>query len=181
MKMTKAPLYLFAFLGVMVCCIIASVIIALKNPVYEDDSYFASKKQVDEEINAILQEQNQFLKTCELYLAIDEPASFLSASKLIPPYLQSSTYSHALRIDSQMKHRLFLAIKGEAPRDLSIQLYLERINSSDARISLGDIEPQSPKILPHLSLGRYKAIFEVSYSREEKKRKVFFEKEIFVI
>lgn len=182
MKKTKAPFYLFGFLGLMVCCIIASVAIAVKNPVNEDDSYFSSKRQIDEEINSIIQEQNWFLARCELYLGLDEPTKFSSQSKLIPPYLQSPTYSPILRLSSKESHHLFLGLKGEMPKDLAIFLYLERINSSASKIPLGKISPhQTPIALPHLESGRYKAIFEVNYSKNAEEKRIFFERELFVL
>lgn len=181
MKKTKAPLFLFGFLGLMVCCIIASVIIALKNPVYEDDSYFSSKKQIDEEINSIIQEQNWFLSNCDLYLGIDGNAKFIPSSKLTPPYLQSPTYSPISRLSSKEPHRIFLGLKGKEPQDLSILFYLEKINSSQSRILLGEISPyQVPIELPDLQIGRYKAIFEVNYLRNAEQKRIFFEREIFV-
>lgn len=182
MKKTRAPLFLFGFLGLMVCCIIASVAIAVKNPINEDHSYFSSKKQIDEEINSIIQEQNWFLSGCELYLGVDEPANFSSQSRLIPPYFQSPTYSYVLRLSSKEEHRLFLGLKGKEPKDLSIFLYLERINASEPKISLGAIDPhQVPKTLPHLESGRYKAIFEVNYLRNAEAKRIFFEREIFIL
>lgn len=181
MRKTKAPLYLFGFLGLMVCCIIVSVAIAVKNPVNEDDSYFSSKKLIDEQINSIIQEQNWFLARCELYLGIDEPARFLSQFKLIPPYLQSPTYAYTSRLSSKEAHHLFLGLKGEEPRELAIFLYLERINSSAPKILLGKIDPhQVPTTLPYLEVGRYKAVFEVQYLRNEEQKRIFFEREIFI-
>lgn len=181
MKKTRAPLFLFGFLGLMVCCIIASVAIAVKNPVNEDDSYFSSKKHIDEEINSIIQEQNWFLSSCELYLNADEPAKFLSSFKLTPPYLQSPTYSPILRLSSKETHHLFLGLKGKEPKDLVISLYLEKINSSMPKILLGRIDPhQAPIVLPHLKSGRYKAIFEVHYLRNAEEKRIFFEREIFI-
>lgn len=181
MKKTQAPLLLFGFLGLMVCCIVASVVIALKNPVYEDDSYFSSKKQIDEEINLIIQEQNWFLSNCELYLGVDGDAEFVASSKLIPPYLKSSTYSPISKLSSKESHRLFLGLKGKEPQDLSILLYLEKINSSQSRILLGKISPyQVPIRLPELEMGRYKLIFEVNYLRNAGQKRIFFEREIFI-
>lgn len=181
MKKTKAPLYLFGFLGLMVCCIIASVAIAVKNPINEDDSYFSSKKLIDEQINSIIQEQNWFLARCGLYLGIDEPAKFLSQFKLIPPYLQSPTRTYISRLSSKETHHLFLGLEGEEPKDLAIFLYLEKINSSAPKILLGKIDPHQASIrLPLLEAGRYKAVFEVQYSRNEEQRRIFFERELFI-
>lgn len=180
MNKKGSPLALFVFLAVMVCFIVASVVISLKNPVYEDQSYFSSKRQVDEQINAILQEQNWFLANCDLYLGVDEPASFQSKSKLIPPYLHSPTYSIVSRIPKGT-HRLFLGLQGKAPDGLNVLLYVEKINAPHSKALVGQMAINGDSILlPDLDIGRYKAIFEVSYLRDAEQKRIFFEREIFV-
>lgn len=176
---TKAPLLLFGFLGVMVFCIIASVMLAIKNPVKEDDSYFSSKRQIDEEINLILKEQKEFSKLGNFYLGCDHFPRLIKQNELRFPYLQKR--DDVLKLKSSKQQHLFLAFEGRKPNDLSISLYLEKINSFDPKISLGKIDIGIPKSLPKLNAGRYKAIFEVTYLREGEKRRIFFEKELFAL
>ena len=177
MMNTKAPLLLFSFLGVMVFCIVISVVIAIKNPIKEDNSYFSSKKQIDTDINLIIKEQREFSKLGALYLGCDETPRLIKENKLKFPYLQKR--DDVLKLKSLGEHRLFLVWKGQKIEKLTIALYLEKINSN-FKIALGEISSEMPKALPKLDAGRYKAIFDTAYLREGEMRRVFFEKELFI-
>ncbi|WP_027327190.1 hypothetical protein [Helicobacter pametensis] len=179
MRKTKAPFYLFGFMSVVVCCIIASVVIALKNPAIEDHSYFVSKKHIDSEINTLIREQNWFLKHHEITLrVIGEQEQSL---KLIPPYLQKNTQKF-FEIQSGKPYALSLLINGSKLKDLDAHLYLESVNTAKPTQDLGAFAQKSLStqiLIPHK--GRYKAVVVINYQRENETKKLFFERELFVL
>ncbi|MCE3047059.1 hypothetical protein [Helicobacter kayseriensis] len=178
MKNTKAPLLLFGFLGILVCCIVISIVIALKNPAIDDDSYFSSKKQVDYEINAILKEQRWFLKNCQIYLDFENEKN--ARLELLPPYFQTKTRD-AVKIEKAKEYNLRLITQGQLPDQFQAHLYLERINYQQPRIDLGDFSQSDSKKLMIEHKGRYKTLLVVTYERNKEMKKIFFEGEIFAL
>lgn len=178
MKKNYYPLAIFGFLALMVCCIVASVILATKDPALEDTSYFSQKKIVDGQINEIIQKHNTFLKKCRFYLDIHQSALPNEAHQVLPPYLIKADH---LVIQVPLSSILYLKPSCKNAKEFSIALFLEKINSNQERKALGVMKWEkgefiSPKITS-LNAGRYKAIFEVKDSNEET---FFFEKEIFI-
>lgn len=177
MKNTRAPLLLFGFLGILVCCIVISIVIALKNPVIDDDSYFSSKKQVDYKINAILKEQRWFLENHKLYLDFGNQRN--ARLELLPPYFQTKIRD-AIKIEKSKEYDLELVSQGKLPDQFQAHLYLERINYPQPRIDLGDFSQSDSKKLMIEHKGRYKTLLVVTYERNKETKKIFFEGEIFV-
>lgn len=187
MKRNFWPLGIFSFLGVMVFLIIVSIYIALKNPEQEDDSYFSSKKEIDSNINQIIKDQNHFLKKYQLYLGINKFPQVNGYAKLFPPYLAQAKAQaqQTLYLDSQKDNHLYVKALCQEPKDLSIFLYMEKINARQEKIRIGEMLYENgyfaSSAFSHLKKGRYKAIFEVSYQEDGKKKKIFFEREVFAI
>lgn len=187
MKKNYWPLGIFAFLGVMVCSIILSVYIALKNPAQEDDTYFSSKKEIDSNINQIIKDQNRFSKEYQLYLGINKFPQVNGYAKLFPPYLAQakSQTQQTLYLDATKDNHLYVKALCKEPQDLSISLYMEKINAKQEKIELGEMHYENgyfaSNSFSNLQKGRYKAIFEVSYQEDGKKKKIFFEREVFAI
>lgn len=174
---TKAPFYLFCFLGIIVCCIVISVVFAIKNPAKEDTSYLSSKKWVDQEINQMIRDYREFSKKGILYLRLDQAISS-EHYRLTPPYLQDR--NQTLELSLQKKNKFYLAFGGEIPDDFVALLYLERINSSEEIQSLGKIDLGIAKPIPNLQAGRYKAIFEIFYKENNLKKRMIVEKEFII-
>lgn len=187
MKKNYWPLGIFVFLGVMVCMIIASVVIAIKHPTKEDDTYFSSKREVDSNINQIIKDQNRFSKEYQLYLGINKFPQVNGYAKLFPPYLAKakSQTQQSLYLDAQKDNHLYVKALCKQPQNLSIFLYMEKINSKQEKVEIGKMHYENgyfaSNAFSNLQKGRYKAIFEVSYQEDGKDKKIFFEREVFAI
>lgn len=185
MKKDLWPIGIFIFLGLMVCMIVLSVSIAVINPVLEDDTYFSSKKEIDGSINQIIRDQNHFSKEYQLYLGINKFPQVNGYAKLFPPYIaQAKSQSmQSLHLNTQENNYLYVKALCKQPEKLSIFLYMEKINSRQEKIEIGEMRYENgyfaSNVFSHLKKGRYKAIFEVSYHEDGKKKKVFFEREVF--
>lgn len=187
MKKNLWPFAIFGFLALMVCAVIATVCIAIKHPVEEDDSYFSSKKMIDENINEIIRDQNRFSKQYSLYLGVNKSPQIDGYAKLLPVYTAQSNAqnAHHLYLENRKKNRLYVKALCNQPQNLSIRLYMEKINAGQKKIDLGEMRYQenkgyfSSKSFDNLKEGRYKAIFEVSYLEDNRHKKIFFEREVY--
>lgn len=141
MKKNYWPIGIFVFLGIMVCAVIATVVIAIKNPVREDDSYLSSKKEIDNNINQIIKDQNRFSKEYQLYLGINKFPQVNGYAKLFPPYLAQakSQTQQSLYLDSNKDNHLYVKALCKEPQELSIFLYMEKINAKQEKIEIGEM------------------------------------------
>ena len=98
MKRNFWPIGIFGFLFLMVCAVIATVVISIKNPIKEDDSYFSSKKIIDENINEIIKDQNRFTQKYSLYLGVNKSPQVDGYAKLLPVYMAQSNAQNARHI-----------------------------------------------------------------------------------
>lgn len=167
--------------------IVASVMIAIKNPAKEDNAYFSSKREVDSNINQIIKDQNRFSKEYQLYLGINKFPQVNGYAKLFPPYLAKakSQIQQSLYLDTQKDNHLYVKALCKQPQKLSIFLYMEKINSKQEKVEIGKMQYENgyfaSNAFSNLQKGRYKAIFEVSYQEDGKDKKIFFEREVFAI
>lgn len=187
MKKNLWPFAIFGFLALMICAVIATVIIAIKHPVSEDDSYLSSKKMIDESINEIIKDQNRFNKQYSLYLGVNKSPQIDGYAKLLPVYLAQSNAQNArhLYLENQENNHLYVKALCKQPENLSIRLYMEKINAREKKIDLGEMHYQenggyfASESFGNLKEGRYKAIFEVSYLEDNRSKKIFFEREVY--
>lgn len=187
MKKNLWPLAIFGFLTLMVCAVIATVVIAVNHPVREDDSYFSSKKIIDESINEIIKDQDRFCKQYALYLGVNKSPKVDGYAKLLPVYLAQSNAQNVrqLYLENQDNNHLYVKALCKQPQNLSIKLYMEKINARQRKIDLGEMHYEENKgyfaseAFGTLKEGRYKAIFEVSYLENDRPKKIFFEREVY--
>lgn len=187
MKKNLWPMAIFGFLFLMVCAIIATVIIAIKHPVREDNSYFSSKKIIDESINEIIKDQNRFNKQYALYLGVNKTPQIDAYAKLLPLYVAQSNAQNTQHVylENQESNHLYVKALYKQPKNLIIRLYIEKINDQQKTIDLGEMLYEKDKgyfvsqAFGNLKEGRYKAIFEVNYSENDCVKKVFFEREVY--
>lgn len=171
MKKTKAPFILFGFLGILVSCIVISIVIALKNPIMEDRTYFTSKKELDSQVNDLLKEQKWFLQHHKVFLKLNQ-----KTIELIPPYLKKPN-DQSLGLKASQTHAFTFLLQGHPLQELKTHFYLEKINSTEDRLDLGDLSVFEV-LIPQK--GRYKIIAVIEYERNNEQKRLFFEKEIFV-
>lgn len=187
MKRNLWPVAIFCFLFLMVCAVVATVVISVKNPVSEDDSYFSSKKLIDENINEIIKDQNRFSKQYSLYLGVNKSPQVDGYAKLLPVYMAQSGAQNArhLYLENKENNHLYVKALCKQPQNLSIKIYMEKINARQKKIDLGEMQYQDNKgyfasqSFGNLQEGRYKAIFEVSYLEDNQPKKIFFEREVY--
>ena len=187
MKRNFWPIGIFGFLFLMVCAVIATVVISIKNTIKEDDSYFSSKKIIDENINEIIKDQNRFTQKYSLYLGVNKSPQVDGYAKLLPVYMAQSNAQNARHIYLENKDNNHIYVKAlcKQPQNLTIRIYMEKINTQQKKIDLGEMQYQENKgyfasqSFGNLKEGRYKAIFEVSYLEDNKSKKVFFEREVY--
>lgn len=168
-----------------------SIFIALKNPVQNDNIFFAKKNIIDEHINQIIQEQKEFTSLYTPQISLDN--------------LSGQNLSHFIFPYNTPAHRDPSVLKTTPPTPISPydnQLTLITINKNNSNLSTIDLFMDSLhkegelKHIGTLSLtsaseakklytsekfnlpeGRWKLILEITYQQN---KKAYFESEVFV-
>lgn len=168
-----------------------SIFIALKNPVQNENIFFAKKNIIDEYINQIIQEQNEFTSLYAPEISLDNPSG-QNLSHFIFPY---NTPAH--RDPSVLKttpptpifpydNQLTITITDKPHVSLSaIDLFLDSLHKEGELKHIGTLllasTSESKKLYTsekfNLPEGRWKLILEITYQQN---KKAYFESEVFV-
>lgn len=191
--MRQKNYWFMGIMGVLLCgvlMVIVSIIIALNNPIQDENTFFGEKREIDERINDIIKEQNLFHSLFAYTIWLDEGHTSREL-EFVFPYLAPShrpdmkikapihIASHAGRLRFSLHHpthyimqaHLFLdsPIRSGALRDLG------ELTSKDTSTLIS----QELKDLPH---GRWKLILEVSFAKDshDPVKKAYLESEVFI-
>lgn len=195
MESQRKNYWLYIIIGLLllgVAMIAASLTIALKNPVQDENTFFASKREVDEHINDIIKAQNHFLSAYKPTFFVIDSQGERELVGFIFPYMAkphatgkaASKDKHA-PLESHLRLALTLTPNtSQSPAIHSITLHLDSPIKSGALRDLGALSPaqgadsehfiSSALSLPH---GRWKLIVEIVF---DKGQKAYFEREIFI-
>ncbi|MCX2717160.1 hypothetical protein OQH61_05355 [Helicobacter sp. MIT 21-1697] len=173
-----------------------SITIAMKNPIQDENTYFAKKRIVDENINDIIKEQNLFSAMYDYSIYLSNEGKSYAHNTFVFPY---NAPSHRPDIKSQIPPtiippngaRIHIEIepKTSAYSIENIHLFLDSMHEAHKIQDLGEIENvrQASKMLNNLLLGRWKFVLEITYKedsentlREPKTHKAYFESEVFI-
>ncbi|ANV98103.1 hypothetical protein BBW65_04485 [Helicobacter enhydrae] len=186
--MNRWVLGITCFLGIAVFGIIWSVVAAINSPIIEDQSYLMKKSLVDTEINQIIQRENLFSTRFVLYASLNTSPAIETSNRLVFPYYAHQEGAH--QIQALPKNTMFVRVvakdvkqanKADSPA-LRLKLFLDYYQDKKV-IEVGSMqfvggEYKSGEFA--LKKGLYKAIFEVSEAGDEKKDKLYFQKEFIV-
>lgn len=197
-----------AIIGILlfgVFMVSVSITIAMKNPIQDENTYFAKKRIVDENINEIIKEQTLFNSIYDYKIWFsDEKGTYAHNSFVFPYYAPSHRPDIKAKtppsIISPNGARIHIEIEPKMPSYSieKIQLFLDSMHEANKIQDLGEIKPLNAnenqnyalwtsEILNNLPLGRWKFVLEITYkedsgntSREAKTHKAYFESEVFI-
>ena len=194
------PLVIIGIIIFGVIMVSISITIALKNPIQDENTYFAKKRIVDENINEIIKEQTLFNNIYDYKIWLSDEKGIHTNNSFAFPY-----YAPANRPDikaptniiSPNGVKLYIDLKHKIlPDNYSIekiQLFLDSTHEANKIQDLGEIKPLNENhnnvlwesgILNNLPLGQWKFVIEISYSRTEKDvtpiQKAYFECRVFI-
>lgn len=197
-----------AIIGVLlfgVFMVSVSITIAMKNPIQDENTYFAKKRIVDENINEIIKEQTLFNNIYDYKIWLSDEKGIYANNSFVFPY-----YTPANRPDIKKAKiptsiispngvKLYIDLQRKIlPDDYTIdkiQLFLDSMHEANKIQDLGELRPLNldrihndalweSEILNNLPLGRWKFVLEISYSRIEKYvtpiQKAYFECQVFI-
>lgn len=146
-RKTFWPLGIALFLICMICMIILTIIISIKNSPDDDNAYFSTRQVVDKEINDIIIAQNELEKKYDFFITSQKSSqnSPLTSQKL---YRKATRKSKPLTIkqDETFQLSVFVAKKGDSLEShilpQRVLLYITRFASAKDDIDLGELAPQ---------------------------------------
>lgn len=180
-----------AIVGVLifgVFMVSVSITIAMKNPIQDENTYFAKKRIVDENINNIIKDQNLFNDLFEYSIYIksaDDLGKEYAQDSFIFPY-----YAPAHRPDIKSKtppniippSNIYLAVNTKqhthSPIIQEIHLFLDSMHEADKIQDLGHLKLiktidnadfdalWQSDVFNNLPLGRWKFVLEITYDIE---------------
>lgn len=194
---TQKNYWPLAIIGVIIFGVIMvsiSITIALKNPIQDDNAYFAKKRVVDENINQLLIDQDIFDASFKVKLDIldSHDQSLAVDTNLLSPY---QSKPHRDKFDPKDSPQIFTNMQNirlalnltpqrtESPNEIRIKAYLDSFHQANALRDLGELNADNVENTHYLSPafdipnGRWKLIFEIIYNTDHK---AFLEKELFV-
>lgn len=174
-----------------------SIFIAMKNPVQNENAFFSTKNIIDEQINQIIQEHNQFISLYKPKIHMSNPQgqnlehnTFVFPYNM-PPHRNPSTMQKTpSNILSPYENQIDVSIQHKANQDpVRIQIFLDSLHQEDQLRLIDEPTPVAANTestqetttyishLPQLPEGRWKLILEITYQTN---KKAYFEAEIFV-
>lgn len=190
--------WLYIIIGMLlfgVLMIGISLTIALKNPIQDENTFFTSKRELDEQINSLIREQNAFLSAYKPTFYILDSQGEHRLDGFTFPYMTKPKEIDKLHkddftrstIESQVKLALrFVPNTSMTPTIRDIALYLDSPIQSNKFLKLGTFAQTQDShsstlhfISTSLSLphGRWKLVVEITF---DEGHKAYFEREIFV-
>lgn len=179
-----------------------SITIAMKNPIQDENTYFAKKRVVDENINTIIKEQNLFNAIYEHTIWIESNAETYIRDTFVFPY---NAPAHRPDIKTSLDNtippndvKLYIELKQKMPlyEIDSIHLYLDSMRQANQVLDLGEILILSESLPENLNttkwssktlqlpVGRWKFIIEITYKttadKAQSTQKAYFESEVFI-
>ena len=174
-----------AIVGIILFGVLSSrvgVVIAIKNPAIDEEMYGGKKRDIDERINSILQEQNEFESSAKAFLQMGEENLVLQTpyrikapkKSFVPPKfalplslrleIQSPIYIHSVKL-------IITSFMQDVPDSNPIAF-----STKNGQIYTPDSS------LAFAKDGRYKLRFEIQYSQNRDTpptKTAYFEQEIF--
>lgn len=169
MKHTKNfwPIGIVIFFVIMICMIILSVYISIKNKPDDDNAYFSTRQIVDKEINDIISTQAELENIYSFYIIYNNTK--------IPLKSQVTRKSPALKVTNPFNLSFSVLDKNnKVVKPANIRLYITRFAESKDDIDMGNISATSPKI--ELKKGDWKVMLEFSIDN----KKAYFEHHILI-
>lgn len=183
------PLGIIGVLLFGVFMVSVSITIALKNPIQDENTYFDTKRNVDERINEIIANQNLFNSLFSYTIWLDTD----TAKKLdfVFPYYAPSHRPDIKRgeIPRIPADNVYLTFKLDKPTTYlkSITLFLDSPIQAGRLLNLGELNTSDSHIfvsqeLNNLPNGRWKFILELSFAThsQEAPKKAYLESEVFI-
>ncbi|WP_334082829.1 hypothetical protein [Helicobacter typhlonius] len=188
-----------AIIGVLlfgVFMVSVSITIAMKNPIQDENTYFAKKRIVDENINEIIKEQTLFhnIYDYKIWLS-DEKGIYANNSFIFPYYAQANRPDIKAKIPTSIispngvKLHIELHKKLSSARINRIWFYLDSNREADKLQNLGELTNVEnnlweSEVLTNLPLGRWKFVIEISYETDIEQNsaelKAYFESPVFI-
>ncbi|WP_334087669.1 hypothetical protein [Helicobacter typhlonius] len=188
-----------AIIGVLlfgVFMVSVSITIAMKNPIQDENTYFAKKRIVDENINEIIKEQTLFhnIYDYKIWLS-DEKGIYANNSFIFPYYAPANRPDIKAKIPTSIispngvKLHIELHKKLSSARINRIWFYLDSNREADKLQNLGELTNVEnnlweSEVLTNLPLGRWKFVIEISYETDIEQNstelKAYFESPVFI-
>lgn len=188
-----------AIIGVLlfgVFMVSVSITIAMKNPIQDENTYFAKKRIVDENINEIIKEQTLFhnIYDYKIWLS-DEKGIYANNSFIFPYYAPANRPDIKAKIPTSIispngvKLHIELHKKLSSARINRIWFYLDSNREADKLQNLGEFTNVEnnlweSEVLTSLPLGRWKFVIEISYETDIEQNstelKAYFESPVFI-
>ena len=188
-----------AIIGVLlfgVFMVSVSITIAMKNPIQDENTYFAKKRIVDENINEIIKEQTLFhnIYDYKIWLS-DEKGIYANNSFIFPYYAPANRPDIKAKIPTSIispngvKLHIELHKKLSSARINRIWFYLDSNREADKLQNLGELTNVENnlweiEVLTSLPLGRWKFVIEISYETDIEQNstelKAYFESPVFI-
>ncbi|TLD90206.1 MULTISPECIES: hypothetical protein [Helicobacter] len=188
-----------AIIGVLlfgVFMVSVSITIAMKNPIQDENTYFAKKRIVDENINEIIKEQTLFhnIYDYKIWLS-DEKGIYANNSFIFPYYAPANRPDIKAKIPTSIispngvKLHIELHKKLSSARINRIWFYLDSNREADKLQNLGELTNVEnnlweSEVLTSLPLGRWKFVIEISYETDIEQNstelKAYFESPVFI-
>ena len=188
-----------AIIGVLlfgVFMVSVSITITMKNPIQDENTYFAKKRIVDENINEIIKEQTLFhnIYDYKIWLS-DEKGIYANNSFIFPYYAPANRPDIKAKIPTSIispngvKLHIELHKKLSSARINRIWFYLDSNREADKLQNLGELTNVEnnlweSEVLTNLPLGRWKFVIEISYETDIEQNsaelKAYFESPVFI-
>ncbi len=173
-----------------------SITIAMKNPIQDENTYFAKKRIVDENINEIIKEQTLFhnIYDYKIWLS-DEKGIYANNSFIFPYYAPANRPDIKAKIPTSIISPNGVRLHIELHKKLSsarinrIWFYLDSNREADKLQNLGELTNVEnnlweSEVLTNLPLGRWKFVIEISYETDIEQNstelKAYFESPVFI-
>ncbi|WP_104697104.1 MULTISPECIES: hypothetical protein [unclassified Helicobacter] len=187
MKKTFWPFGILLIILFGICLLVALVYISLIQPNLNDNSYMQKYRDVDKNINVLLEDSKIFLDAYEAYLSVD--TQVYEKDKLLPPYLIRAKKIGETSLDDSlgMQNKLYFSL---VPKQDQIQIkilqyqvfatrYYDKDYNNRADLLIQASQLQSFDFNP-TKQGRYKIIVEITFLYNQRESKVFLQRDFIV-
>lgn len=187
MKKTFWPFGILLILLFGIFLLVILVYISLIQPNLNDNSYMQKYREVDENINTLLQDSKNFLDAYDAYISAN--SKFNEEDKILPPYLIKAKKSgkevlnHSLKMHNKLYFSLIPKKEQKKIHILQYQVFATRYYDKDYK-DRADLLIQTPRLqtfdFSPTKQGRYKIVVEITFLFDKKESKVFLQRDFFV-